>query len=327
MKKISIISPCFNEEENIEECAAAVRRLFEGPLAHYDYEHIFADNASVDGSVDVLRRITAANPRVKAIINARNYGPFRSTFNALRATSGDAVLVMLAVDLQDPPELLVEFVRYWEEGHKVVCGVRKEREEGFLMRKARKAYYRLINRLADIEIPVDAGEFQLIDRIVVDALKRSEDYYPYIRGMIADCGFRPKVVPYVWRARSRGQSKNRLYHLFDQGMNGLVSFTNLPIRLGTLLGFVLAAVSMLYALVQLIINLVNSGSAQPGIATLIVAIFFFSGVQLAFLGLLGEYIAAIHTQVRRGAVVVESERINFSSLHSLELPYGSSDQP
>lgn len=312
MKKISIISPCFNEEDNIEECAAAVRRLFvDGPLAGYDYEHIFADNASVDGSARILREIAAKDPHVKVIFNARNYGPFRSTFNALRATSGDAVLVMLAVDLQDPPELLVDFIRHWEEGYKVVCGARNQREEGAIMRAARHAYYRLVNRLADIDIPVDAGEFQLVDRIVVEALKRSDDYYPYIRGMIADCGFKAKVVPYVWRSRARGLSKNRLYHLFDQGMNGLISFTNVPIRIGALFGFVLAAGSLFYALVQLIINLTFSGLAEPGIATLIVAIFFFSGVQLAFFGLLGEYVAAIHAQVRRGSVVVEAERINF----------------
>jgi len=315
MTKISIVSPCYNEEANIEACYDAVRSVFEKELPDYEYEHIFADNASSDQSREILHRLAKQDLRVKVIVNARNYGPFRSTFNALRATSGQAVLVMLPVDLQDPPELLPTFVEEWEKGAKIVYGQRIERDEGIIMQKTRQLYYRMVSLLADVDIPMNTAEFQLLDRQVVDALMRYNDHYPYIRGMIANCGFvhDRKVVPYRWRQRRGGISKNRMMHLVDQGLNGLISFTGVPLRLATLIGFGLSIFSMLYAFVQLAINLLNSGSVvAPGIPTLIVAIFFFSGVQLFFIGLLGEYIGSIHAQVRRGAIVVERERINFS---------------
>lgn len=312
-KRISIISPCFNEQENIAACHAAVRDLFAGPLAGYDHEHIFADNASTDDSVAEIRRLATTDPHVKAIINARNYGPFRSTFNALSAATGDAVLVMLPVDLQDPPELLPVFVRKWEEGAKIVYGQRTARIEGWLMRKIRRIYYRMVSHLAGIDIPIDTAEFQLLDRQVVAALLRFNDHYPYIRGMIANVGFRDRavMVPYTWRERKHGMSKNRFFNLVDQGLNGMIAFTNVPMRLAAAMGFMLAIGSIAYSVIQLVINLLVAGAAPPGIATLIVALFFFSGIQLLFIGLLGEYVSSIHFQVRQGPVVVERERINF----------------
>lgn len=237
---ISVITPCFNEEPNIRDCHLAVRELFAERLSGYDYEHILCDNASTDGTVQILREIAGEDSRVKVILNARNFGPFRSAFNALLATSGDAVVVMLAADLQDPPEIIADFVERWRQGYEVVYGIRSNREEGYVIRTLRKIYYRLVSRFAQIEIPLDVGEFQLIDRVVVDALRKHEDYYPYIRGMIANCGFRSEGVPYVWRARRKGLSKNRLYHLIDQGLNGVISFTNIPMRLCMITGSVIA---------------------------------------------------------------------------------------
>jgi len=312
-KRISIISPCFNEQENIAACHAAVSELFAGPLAAYDYEHIFADNASTDASVAELRRVALGDCHVKAIVNARNYGPFRSTFNALGSATGDAVLVMLPVDLQDPPELIPVFVRKWEEGAKIVYGQRMERAEGWLMRQVRKTYYRAVSCLAGIDIPTDTAEFQLLDRQVVEALLRFNDHYPYIRGMIANVGFRDRavMVPYRWQGRARGVSKNKFFNLVDQGLNGIIAFTNVPMRISTALGFFLAVGSIAYSVIQLGINLLVYDAAPPGIATLIVALFFFSGVQLLFIGLLGEYVSSIHFQVRQGPIVVEQERINF----------------
>ena len=312
-KLISIVSPCFNEQDNVGPCYDAVRTVFETELPDCDYEHIFADNDSSDETVERLREIAAKDPRVKVIANARNYGPFRSTFNAVRAATGDAVLVMLPVDLQDPPELIATFVGYWKQGYKIVYGQRAERQEGIVLRNVRGLYYQLVRRFADIDIPLNTGEFQLLDRQVVEALLRFSDHYPYIRGMIANVGFRRAsiAVPYTWKARARGMSKNRLFHLVDQGLNGIVSFTNVPLRLAALSGFVLAIGAIIYAFVSLLLNLFMRGAAPPGIATLITAVFFFSGVQLLFIGLLGEYVAAIHFQVRQGAVVVERERINF----------------
>jgi glycosyltransferase involved in cell wall biosynthesis len=285
--------------------------MFERMLPDCALEHIFCDNASTDGSEAILRAMAASHPYVKVVLNARNYGPFRSTFNGLRHATGDAVVVLFAADLQDPPEIIAEFVKGWRAGHEVVHGVRSQREESLGMRLVRKTYYRLVSRLSGIEIPIDVGEFQLIDRKVLEALLQHEDHYPYIRGMIANCGFRSVGVPYVWRARRKGFSKNRLYHLVDQGLNGMISFTNVPMRLAMFSGFVIAMASFVYAAFTVVVNLVRHGElASPGIATLIVALFFFGGVQLMFLGLIGEYVSSIHAQVRKRPLVVERETLN-----------------
>lgn len=310
-KTITVVTPCYNEEANVEDCHRSLAAVFAKDLPGYALEHIFCDNASTDGSVEVLRALAAGDPTVKVVVNARNYGPFRSTFNGLRHATGDAVVVMFAADLQDPPEVVADFVREWEAGAEVVFGVRSQREEGFVMHGVRKTYYRMVSRFAGIDIPLDVGEFQLIDRQVLAALLEHDDYYPYIRGMIANCGFRTKGVPYVWRARKRGFSKNRLYHLVDQGLNGLISFTNLPMRIAMFAGFGIALLSFLYALFTIAANLIaHGGLTVPGIPTLIVALFFFGGVQLMFLGIIGEYVSAIHFQVRKRPLVVERERIN-----------------
>ncbi len=314
MKKvISIVTPCFNEETNVTPCYLAVKQLFEGPLAKYDYEHIFCDNASSDNTVLLLKGLAAQDSRVKVIVNARNFGALRSNYNGVLATSGDAVLVFLPADLQDPPEVIPELVSHWEQGNEIVYGIRAQRQEGFLMRSARRIFYRLVRRLADIDVPVDAGEFQLIDRKVVNTLREFEDYYPYIRGMIASCGFRRVGVKYTWKARERGYSKARFYHLIDQALNAIISLSNVPMRLCMFFGFGVAGLSLLYGLYALIVNLIYyQGFAQAGIATLIVAVFFFSGLQLFFFGVLGEYISAIHFQVRKRPLVIERERINVS---------------
>jgi glycosyltransferase involved in cell wall biosynthesis len=309
---ISVVTPCYNEEDNVEECYRAVRAVFEEKLPQYDYEHIFCDNSSSDDTPRILRRLAAADRRLKVIFNSRNFGPFRSLFNGIVSVRGDGVLVFLPADLQDPPDLLPEFVAKWEQGYQVVYGIRKRREEAALMRAVRKVYYRLVSRLANIKIPVDVGEFQFVDKAVIEALRRCDDYYPYVRGMIAHCGFPAAGVEYTWRGRKRGLSKNRLYHLIDQGLNGLISFTNLPMRLCMFAGFTIAAFSLVYAAVAFIINLLYYGQIAPsGIPTLIVAVFFFSGLQLFFFGVLGEYIAAVHFQVRKRPLVVERERLNF----------------
>jgi glycosyltransferase involved in cell wall biosynthesis len=311
-KRISIVTPCYNEGDNVGDCYEAVKRIFDGQLLDYDYEHVFCDNASTDNTPEVLRGLAAKDRRVKVILNARNFGPFCSTFNGLLATTGDAVVVLLAADLQDPPELIPEFVKRWEQGFQVVYGIRNKREEGFVMHRIRRLYYWTVSKFADIHIPPNVGEFQLVDRVIVETLREFDDHYPYIRGMIANCGFRATGIEYTWKARKKGFSKNRLYHLVDQGLNGLVSFTKVPLRLCLLSGFLLATLSIIYALFSLIVHLVTVGPlAPPGIPTLIVAIFFFSGVQLFFFGILGEYISAVHSQVRKRPLVIEKERLNF----------------
>jgi glycosyltransferase involved in cell wall biosynthesis len=314
-KLVSVVTPCYNEQDNVEACAEAVRQLFAGELAGYDHEHIFCDNASTDRTEEILRRLAAEDPHIKLILNARNFGPFRSTFNGVLAATGDAVVLFLPADLQDPPEVIPRMVGQWEAGHQIVYGIRANREEGALMRLVRRSYYRLVKNWANVDIPVDVGEFQLVDKIVIQALHRFDDYYPYLRGMVASCGFKSVGIPYTWKARAHGMSKNRLYHLIDQGLNGLVSFTNVPLRMCLSAGFLLSAASVLYGLASLGVMLYDyfvhgQKLAQPGIQTLIVAIFFFSGVQLFFIGILGEYIGAIHSQVRKRPLVVEKERVN-----------------
>src|SRR5438552_6902315 len=311
-KTISVVTPCYNEETNVTGCYLAVKELFAGPLAKYDYEHVFCDNDSTDNTVLLLKGLAAQDPRVKVIVNARNFGALRSNYNGVLATTGDAVLVFLPADLQDPPEVIPQLVTKWEEGNEIVYGIRAQREEGFLMRTARRIFYRLVRRMANIDVPVDAGEFQLIDRKVVGTLREFEDYYPYIRGMIASCGFRRVGVPYTWKARARGYSKARFYHLIDQALNAIISLSNVPMRLCMFFGVGIAAVSILYGLYGLIINLVYFRElAPPGIPTLIIAVFFVFGLQLFFFGVLGEYISAIHCQVRKRPLVIERERINF----------------
>ena len=213
--------------------------MFERDLPDCDLEHIFCDNASSDASVEAWRRLARQDPGGGSVLvaHAPHDGPFRSTFNGLRHAGGDAVVVLFAADLQDPPELIADFVREWRNGAEVVWAVRTQREEGLVMRSVRKAYYRMVSRFAGIDIPLDVGEFQRIDFKVLAALMEHEDHYPYIRGMIANCGFRTKAVPYVWRARRRRFSKNRFIHLVDQGLNGLISFTNLPMRIAMFAGF------------------------------------------------------------------------------------------
>jgi hypothetical protein len=233
-------------------------------------------------------------------------------FNALLTTRGDAVMVMIPADLQDPPELLPRFVELWENGEKIVYGIRRHREGSRLMTAARRVFYRIVARVSDIAIPVDVGEYQLIDRVVVDALRRFDDRRPYLRGMIASCGFKAIGIEYDVARRVGGRSNLSLYRLVDIALNGLTSFSAAPLRVALFAGMALAGVSVIYSLINLFITLIwFRAFAEPGIATLIVALFFFGGVQLFFIGVIGEYIIGIHTQVRGHPLVIEEERINF----------------
>ncbi len=310
-KLISIVTPCYNEHDNVRACFERVKKVFADQLPEYQYEHIFTDNASIDNTVEILREIAADNPEVKVLVNSRNVGPFRNAFGALGYAKGDAVVPLLAADLQDPPEIVVNFIQHWENGTKVVYGIRAKRDESFLMSGTRKLYYRLVRAMASDNIPNDASEFQLLDSSIVRLLKQVDDYYPYIRGLIAQSGVESVGIPYKWEKRINGVSKNSLYDLFDQGLNGLVSTGNRFIRLSIVAGGLLSILSLLYAVIQLAMNFLNVADIpQPGIATIIVAIFFFGGVQLFFLGVIGEYVASINLQVRRGLPFEIVEKLN-----------------
>lgn len=310
-KVISIITPCFNEEQSIEACYAAVKEIFDSQLLNYKVEHIFCDNASTDRTVDMLKAIAERDPGVKIIVNSRNFGILKNTYNGVLNASGDAILLFMPVDLQDPPELIPTFVKHWESGYEIVYGIRAQREEPFLLASARKAYYRLLSKLTYVDYPPNVGDFQLVDRCVLDAMKQIKDAQPFMRLMTFDVGFRSIGVSYTWRARKHGVSRNHLIHMFDQGLNGIISFSNAPLRIALVAGFVISAMSMFYAVTVLVLALLGLIHSQAGIPTVIIALFFFGGVQLFFMGMLGEYILAIYNQVRTRPLVVERTRINF----------------
>ncbi len=311
MKKLSIITPCYNEEVNVEICAQELKKVMSESLPNYTYEHIFADNASTDSTLLKLREIASKDKNVKVISNSRNVGPFRNMWNAMKSASGDAVVPLLPADLQDPPTVIPDLVKHWENGFLVTYGVRANREESFIMRMARGLYYRIIKKFASAVIPINSGEFLLADKKVIESILEVDDQYPYIRGLIAQTGVKSASVPYTWVKRERGKSKNNFIALVDQAINGFVSTSRVPARLALLGGFILSILGFCYAMFTILSVWLSDGSAPVGIPTIIVGIFLLGGVQLLFLGLIGEYILSIHGQVRRTPPMFETERINF----------------
>jgi glycosyltransferase involved in cell wall biosynthesis len=309
MKMISVVSGCFNEEDNVRELYSEICAIF-AELPAYTFEIIFIDNASTDKTVPVLRRIAEADKRVKVIVNARNFGAVRSGYHALMQARGDAVVGM-AADLQDPPELIKEFVAKWEEGYKIVLAVKTQSNESRLFYILRSAYYSTVKRLADIELTAHSTGFGLYDKQVIDTLRAIDDPYPYFRGLISDIGFESAKVPFTQPKRTRGLTKNNFYTLYDLAMLGLTSHSKVPLRLAAMLGFAMSLGSLLVAIGYFIYKLINWYSFPVGQAPIIIGLFLFSSVQLFFIGILGEYIGAIHTQVLHRPLVVEKERINF----------------
>jgi glycosyltransferase involved in cell wall biosynthesis len=311
MKKISVITPCFNEAENVEICASELKRVMLEELPGYDYEHIFADNASTDATLLRLRTLAAGDTRIRVISNSRNVGPFRNMWNAMKSATGDAVIPLLPADLQDPPTVIPELVKNWEQGFLVTYGVRANRQESFIMRLARGTYYRIIKKFASAVIPLNSGEFLLADKRVVDSVLAVDDQYPYIRGLFAQTGVRSTSVPYTWVKRQRGKSKNNFISLIDQAINGFVSTSRVPARFALLGGFFMSFFGVGFAAITAIRVMTSDAYVPIGIPTIIVGIFLLGGVQLLFLGIIGEYILSIHGQVRRVPTMFETERINF----------------
>jgi polyisoprenyl-phosphate glycosyltransferase len=309
VKKISIVSGCFNEAENITEFVSRVNAVMRA-LPQYDYEVIIIDNASTDGTPDILRRLAADDPRLKVILNARNFGHIRSPYYALMQASGDAALA-LASDLQDPPEMIPKFVAKWEDGFKAVVGVKSQSEETPLFFFVRKLYYRLIHRLADFDIIENFTGFGLYDRQILDYCRTLRDPYPYFRGIIADIGLPTARVSFVQPTRKRGLTKTNFYILYDMAMLGITNHSKVPLRIAAMAGFALSLLSLLLGLAYLVYKLLFWEQFTVGVAPVVIGLFFFASVQLFFIGILGEYIGAIHTQVLDRPLVVERERINF----------------
>lgn len=308
MKFVSVVGACFNEAENIEEFVARVRTVM-GTLP-YQHEILLIDNASTDGTPTILRRLAAQHPNVKVILNARNFGHIRSPVHGLLQASGDCAL-LLASDLQDPPELIPAFLEKWEEGYQSVVGVKEKSEETAVFSLVRKSYYRLVHRLAEYDIVQNYTGFGLYDKAILDYCRRLDDPYPYFRGLISEIGLPIATIPFTKPARKRGLTKNNFYTLYDMAMLGITNHSKVPLRLATMMGFAMSILSLLVALAYLVYKIVFWYSFPVGLAPVIIGLFLFSSVQLFFIGILGEYIGAIHTQVLKRPLVVEKERINF----------------
>jgi polyisoprenyl-phosphate glycosyltransferase len=308
MKKISIVTPCYNEEDNVRELYEEIKKVMAG--FDFEYEHIYIDNASTDGTSAILRKLAEVDQHVKVIINTRNFGHIRSPYYGLLQARGDAAIVM-ASDFQDPPERIPEFIQKWEQGYKVVIGVKTGSQESGLFYFLRSLYYRTLRILSDVALIDNFTGFGLYDHQVIEILREFDDPYPYFRGLIADIGFETARVEFTQPRRKRGISKNNFYTLYDMAMLGVTSYTKVPLRLATMLGFLSAGISFFVGLVYLIYKLVEWQNFSLGLAPVIIGLFFMGSIQLLFLGIVGEYIGSIYTLAVRRPLVIEKERINF----------------
>lgn len=311
-KKISIISSAYNEEENIRELYEQVKSQMALLADKYDYEQIVLDNASTDNTLTELRKVAAQDPRFKVIVNARNFGHIRSPYYGILQCQGDAV-IYLASDLQDPPSLIPQFLSKWEEGYKVVLAQKNQSKESWLFFAVRRLYYWLLNLVNDsgAHLLSNCTGFGLYDKCVVSELRKLDEPYPYLRGLVCELGYSLALVPFVQPVRKRGITKNNFYTLYDNAMTGFTNHSKVPLRLAALGGFILGMISFVLALVYLVLKLLYWDYFPMGTAPILLAVLFFSSVQLFFIGIIGEYIGAILTQVLKRPLVIEKERINF----------------
>lgn len=315
MKKITIVTACYNEEENVEALILAVKKVMSRYEGKYLFEHLFIDNCSEDRTVDILRELSKTERHVKVICNARNFGHIRSPFYGLLQADGDAVMSLVA-DFQDPPDMIPEFIEKWEQGYKMVLAVKKTSKENPLMFFIRSSYYKFVRSISEVELIDNFTGFGLYDKRVMEELRKVRDPYPYFRGLLCEIGFEKAFVEYKQPKRARGITKNNFYTLYDMAMLGITTNSKKPLRIATMAGFFLSVASLALAVIYLILKLIFWNHFPAGTAPILIALFFFSSVQLFFIGLLGEYIAMIHTRVSDRPLVVEKERINFDNEES-----------
>lgn len=312
MKKISVLIPCYNEIENVEPISQAVTGILESQLPQYDYEVLFIDNASTDGTRDKLEKICAENKKIKAIFNVTNFGQFNSPFYGLCQTTGDCTIGM-SCDFQDPPELIPILVKEWEKGHKIVSGIKSSSKESGVIYFLRTVYYKLIKNMSSVRMIEHFTGFGLYDKTFIALLKELNDPIPFIRGIVAEYGegFNLKEVEYEQPKRRAGKTHNNFYTLYDAAMLSFTSYTKAGLRLATFLGFICSAVSIIVAIIYTIMKIMNWDNFSAGTAPLTIGVFIIGGIQLFFIGLIGEYILNINTRVIHRPIVVEEKRINF----------------
>ena len=317
-KLISVVVPTYNEEENVRPLAQAIIDIMDRELPEYDYEIMYIDNHSTDRTRAILREMCSENKKIKAIFNARNFGQMRSPVHGFKQAYGDCV-VRLNADFQDPPALIPTLVHEWEQGNKIVIAVKDKTDEGFLMAFIRRQYYKILRKITDIGHIENFTGFGLYDRMFVDIVRSIHDPTPYCRGMVAEFAYDYKIVPYERPQRRAGKSKNNFYKLYDFAMIGITAYSKVVMRLATFMGFLIGGLSFLVSIIYFILKLVHWDWFRSGIAPLVIGVFFLGGIELFFIGLLGEYILAINSRVLDRPLVVEEERLNFDEPKEAQL--------
>ena len=312
MKKISVLIPCYNEKENVGPISQAVTGILERELPQYDYELVFIDNDSTDGTRDIIRGLCRENPRIKAIFNARNFGQFNSPYYGMLQVTGDCVIEMVA-DFQDPVELIPQYVHEWEKGYKIVIGIKTSSQENRIMYWLRSCYYRTIKKLSDVEQIEHFTGSGLYDREFIEILRRLDDPTPFLRGIVAELGYKRKEIPYEQPRRRAGKTHNNFYKLYDAAMLSVTSYTKAGLRLATIFGSLCAGLSLAVALVYLVMKLIWWDRFPAGMAPMLIGMLFLGSIQLFFIGLLGDYIMSINQRVMKRPLVIEEERINMDA--------------
>jgi len=310
MKKISIVVPCFNEEENVVPMADAIREEFKKNLSSYEYEIIFIDNDSKDNTRKLIRELCNSDKGIKGIFNAKNFGQFNSPYYGMLQSTGDAT-VLMAADFQDPVEMIPKYVAAWEEGYKIAIGIKKSSQENKIMYHLRSLYYKTIKKLSEVEQIEHFTGFGLYDKAFINVMRNLDDPVPFLRGIVAELGFRRKEIPYEQPQRRAGITSNNLYRLYDAAMLSITAYTKVGLRLATFAGVILSGISMLIAVIYLILKLVYWDRFPAGMAPILIGMLFLGSIQIFFIGLIGEYILTINQRVMKRPLVVEEERINF----------------
>ncbi len=309
MKKISVLVPCYNEEENVEPISKAIIEQLES-LQSYDWELLFIDNCSTDKTQEILEKLCAENEKIKAIFNAKNFGQFNSPYYGLLQTTGDCTIAICA-DFQDPVEMIPQFVKEWKNGYKIVCGIKKTSRENKIMYFLRSCYYKIIKKMSDVEQIEHFTGFGLYDKAFIEVLRNLNDPTPFLRGIVAELGFDRKDIPYEQAQRKAGKTSNNWYTLYDAAMLSFTSYTKVGLRLATIIGFVFSFLSLLTAFGYLILKLLNWEDFSAGTVPILIGVFLFGSIQLFFIGFIGEYIMNMNTRIMNRPLVVERKRLNF----------------